>query len=58
MTQALVVVALTFLSVDLARRLAAHKGRARAAWMWSAALLGPLPLVVLAVLPSRPRLSN
>jgi len=55
MTQALVLVVLTFVSVELARRLAAHKGRARVVWMWSAALLGPLPLLVLAILPTRPR---
>jgi len=54
MTSALVILALTVASVDLARRLATHKGRARGAWMWSAAFLGPLPLLVLAVLPSRP----
>ena len=55
MTHALIVLALTVVSVDLARRLATHKGRARGAWMWSAALLGPLPLLLLAVLPRRPR---
>jgi len=48
-----VVLALTVVSVELARRLALYKGRERLAWMWSAALLGPLPLLVLAVLPSR-----
>ena len=51
---AVVVLVLTVVSVELARRLAMYKGRARLAWMWSAALLGPLPLLVLAVLPSRP----
>jgi len=54
MILAVVILALTVLSVDLARRIATHKGRARLAWMWSAALLGPLPLLVLAFLPSRP----
>ena len=54
MIYAVVILAVTVLSVDLARRLATHKGRARGAWMWSAALLGPLPLVVLALLPGRP----
>jgi hypothetical protein len=57
MISAVVILVVTVLSVDLARRLAAHKGRARGAWMWSAAFLGPLPLLVLAVLPRRPNAS-
>jgi len=57
MISAVVILALTVASVDLARRLAAHKGRARGAWMWSAAFLGPLPLLLLAMLPRRPNAS-
>jgi hypothetical protein len=53
MTSALLVVVLTAMSVDLARRLALYKGRARGAWMWWAAFFGPLPLLVLGVLPAR-----
>ena len=55
MITGLVLLALTVASVELARRLALHKARPRLAWMWSVALLGPLPLLVLAVLPARPR---
>ena len=36
-----------------AGRLAAWKGRRPIAWMWSAALFGPFPLGVLALLPAR-----
>ena len=50
---AYVLLVLTLVSIDLARRVALHKGRARGPWMWSAAFLGPLPLLVLAALPNR-----
>lgn len=43
--------AMTFICVDFARRMAVRRGRARLARMWSAALLGPLPLLVLGSLP-------
>jgi hypothetical protein len=39
--------------VAIARRLAVKKGRSRVAWMWLTAFFGPIPLLVLALLPSR-----
>jgi hypothetical protein len=55
MTSLEVAVALgvTFVSVYAANRLAKHKQRSALAWMWAAALLGPFPLIPLALLPTR-----
>ena len=40
-------IAVTFLSIHAAERLAARQHRWRKGWMWAAALLGPFPLVIL-----------
>jgi hypothetical protein len=39
--------------VVAAQRLAVSRGRRARAWMMAAALLGPLPLIPLALLPGR-----
>ena len=46
---ALLSFALTVLCVELARRMAVHRARSRRGWMMWAAVLGPLPLLVLVV---------
>ena len=43
----------TIACMTAARYMAIRQSRAPAAWSWAAAFLGPLPLVVLAVLPDR-----
>jgi hypothetical protein len=45
--------AVTVLCVFAARALAIRKGRSRMGWMWAAALLGPIPLVILLLLPAK-----
>jgi hypothetical protein len=40
-----------FLCVFAANRLAVRKGTSALAWMWAVALLGPFPLIPLALLP-------
>ena len=45
--------AVTFLCVFAAQALAIRKGRSRMGWMWAAALLGPIPLVILLLLPAK-----
>jgi hypothetical protein len=42
----------------IARHLAVKKGRSRIAWMWLTAFFGPIPLLVLALLPSRFNISD
>jgi len=42
-----------FLCVFAANKLAVRKGRSPGAWMWATALLGPFPLIPLALLPTR-----
>lgn len=49
------VILVNFVCVWGARWLAQRKGRAPTAWMWLAALFGPLILVPLALLPARPQ---
>ncbi len=49
----LIALGLTFLAVYGAQVLAARKGRSRLGWMWTAALLGPIPLLILLILPSK-----
>jgi hypothetical protein len=39
--------------VATARYLAVKKGRSRIGWMWATAFFGPIPVLVLACLPSR-----
>jgi hypothetical protein len=48
-----VTVGITALGVDVARRMAVRRGRSRFGWMWSVAMLGPLPLLVLGLLPRK-----
>jgi hypothetical protein len=43
----------TFFSVYAAKRLAMRQRRSALAWMWATALLGPFPLIPLALLPTR-----
>jgi hypothetical protein len=43
--------AVVALSIQAARRLAAERGRSPDAWMWAALFLGPLPVLILALLP-------
>ena len=45
--------AVTFVCVFAAQALAIRKGRSRMGWMWAAALLGPIPLVILLLLPAK-----
>ena len=45
--------AVTILCVFAAQALASRKGRSRMGWMWAAALLGPIPLVILLLLPAK-----
>lgn len=45
--------AVTFLCVFAAQALAIRKGRSRLGWMWTGALLGPIPLVILLLLPAK-----
>jgi len=45
--------AVTVLCVFAAQALAIRKGRSRMGWMWAAALLGPIPLVILLLLPAK-----
>jgi hypothetical protein len=49
----LIALGITFLAVYAAQVLAIRKGRSRMGWMWASALLGPIPLVILLVLPSK-----
>jgi hypothetical protein len=44
--------------VAVARHLAMKKGRSRITWMWLTAFFGPIPLLVLALLPSRFNISD
>ena len=45
--------AVTVLCVFAAQALAIRKGRSRMGWMWAAALLGPIPLGILLLLPAK-----
>ena len=47
-------IAVAFLSIYAAERLATRRHRWRKGWMWAAALLGPFPLVIL-LLPTGKR---
>jgi hypothetical protein len=49
----LAALGVTFLAVYAAQALALRKGRSRMGWMWVAALLGPIPLLILLILPSK-----
>jgi hypothetical protein len=49
----LIALGVTFAAVYAAQALAIRKGRSRMGWMWAAALLGPIPLLILLVLPSK-----
>ena len=49
----LVLLILLIACVFGAQRLAMWKGRSAVAWMWTTAMLGPVPLAVLALLPSK-----
>jgi hypothetical protein len=49
----LIALGITFVAVYAAQALARHKGRSRTGWMWAAALLGPIPVLILAVLPAK-----
>jgi hypothetical protein len=42
---------LSFACTALAAPLADNRGRSRRAWMWAGALLGPVPLLLLIMLP-------
>ncbi|AUC93494.1 MULTISPECIES: hypothetical protein [Bradyrhizobium] len=42
-------------SIVLAARMAGHRGRSLKAWAWIAALIGPLALPLLLLLPNLPR---
>ena len=44
--------------VAIARQLAVKRGRSRMAWMWLTTFFGPIPLLVLALLPSRFNISD
>ncbi len=46
------------LLVAIARYLAMKKGRSRVGWMWVTAFFGLIPLLVLALLPSRLNISD
>jgi hypothetical protein len=56
MLAALVVVniIIAMICVDLARRMAIHRGRIARPWMWAAAFFGPFPLPILALLAKKP----
>ncbi|MGH6749545.1 MAG: hypothetical protein ACRECI_09560, partial [Methyloceanibacter sp.] len=49
----LAALGVTFLAVYAGQALAIRKGRSRMGWMWVAALLGPIPLLILLILPSK-----
>jgi hypothetical protein len=49
----LIALGITFVAVYGAQILAIRKSRSRMAWMWASALLGPIPLLILLVLPSK-----
>ena len=51
--EAVALVVLTCAFVMATGRIATAKRRSPKGWMWAAAILGPLPLVALAFLPSR-----
>ena len=53
MVTSLTLLTLAILCVVAAFRMAVFRGRRTAPWMWAAVFLGPLPLVLLAVLPQR-----
>jgi hypothetical protein len=49
----LIALGVTFLAVYAAQAVAIRKGSSRLGWMWVAALLGPIPLLILLILPSK-----
>jgi hypothetical protein len=49
----IIALAATALSIFVAGRMAERRARPPRPWMWSAALLGPLPLAVLVCLKPR-----
>jgi hypothetical protein len=49
----IVSIAITFLCVFAAQALATRKCRSHMGWMWAAALLGPIPLAILLLLPAK-----
>jgi uncharacterized membrane protein HdeD (DUF308 family) len=49
----LIYLAVAFLCVYAAERLARRQHRSRKGWMWAAALLGPLPLLILVFMPEK-----
>jgi hypothetical protein len=53
MTLAIVLLAVTVLSVAAAQKMASGRCRSARTWMIAAVLLGPLPLIALALLRNR-----
>jgi hypothetical protein len=49
----LIALGITFVAVYAAQALALRKKRSRMGWMWAAALLGPIPLLILVFLPAK-----
>jgi hypothetical protein len=49
----IVSIAIMIVLVGTARYLALRKGRSRLGWMWATAFFGPIPVLVLALLPSK-----
>jgi hypothetical protein len=49
----LIALGVTFAAVYAAQILAIRKSRSRTGRMWASALLGPIPLLILLVLPSK-----
>ena len=52
-TAFLVYLAVAFLLVYAAERMATRQHRSRKGWMWAAALLGPVVLLILIFLPRK-----
>ena len=48
-----VAIALSIICMYLCGRIADHRGRSIKAWVWLAAILGPIALVLVALLPSQ-----
>jgi hypothetical protein len=49
----LIYFAVAFLCVYVAGQLATQRGRSRKGWVWASALLGPLPLLILVLMPRK-----
>lgn len=50
-----VLFAITVVTAYISARIAARRGRSTKAWIWLAALLGPIALLTVALLPARSR---